>query len=136
MELDPEVLLPCPFCGGEAILLKDHKKLGLYVACTECAVCTITGKRDEATAAWNRRALTSSRSGETGWRELHTIIVDLFAPDQHFEGCLFKSNPRLPCQCGHNERMLRYRRAVERAKEIASKHDYLAAPLPTQEPKL
>lgn len=43
-------LLPCPFCGGEAMLefTKERKGLGAAVACG-CAEA-------EAIAAWNRRA--------------------------------------------------------------------------------
>ena len=55
---------------------------------------------------------------------LRQIIIDLFAPDQHYDGCMFKENPRLPCQCGFNRRRSRYRRAVEAAREIAAQHDY------------
>lgn len=66
--IDDVKLLPCPFCGGEAILLKDHKKFGLYVACTVCAACTITGTQPEAIAAWNRRA-SPAPSQHTGWSD-------------------------------------------------------------------
>lgn len=48
-------LLPCPFCGGEAILLKDHEKLGFYVACTACNVSGDTAIKTKACEAWNMR---------------------------------------------------------------------------------
>jgi Lar family restriction alleviation protein len=59
-----DVLKPCPFCGGEPILLKDHHKFGLYVACTECAACTVTAPQTEATIAWNRRAPTAKGASD------------------------------------------------------------------------
>ena len=56
-------LAGCPFCGGEAILLKDHAKLGLYVACTKCSACTITSRQSEAIQAWNRRTSVAAEGG-------------------------------------------------------------------------
>lgn len=49
-------LLRCPFCGGDAILLKDHHKLGFYVACTSCNVAGQTDLKLNAIDAWNKRA--------------------------------------------------------------------------------
>jgi hypothetical protein len=40
------------------MLLKDHKKLGIYAACSACYVCTETSSKDGAAAAWNRRIPT------------------------------------------------------------------------------
>jgi hypothetical protein len=56
--------------------------------------------------------------------EFHQIIVDLFAPE-HFDGCLFKNDSRMPCQCGNAGRIRRYFAAVERAKAVVVGHDYL-----------
>lgn len=55
--MNSPALLPCPFCNGEAIMLKDHTKMGFYIACTDCSACTITRPvKAEATADWNRRS--------------------------------------------------------------------------------
>lgn len=54
-ETGPGELLPCPFCGGEAVLCKPFAGRP-YVAC-ETSFCS--GPKDtaeEAIAAWNRRA--------------------------------------------------------------------------------
>lgn len=53
------------------------------------------------------------------------LIIDLFPPDHHFDGCLFKENRRLPCQCGYNERMRRFHAAKEKAEEIGRQWDYI-----------
>lgn len=54
-------LLPCPFCGGEAFMVKT-KRCGRYVACWDCNIATdeydtddIGSAYDKAVAAWNRR---------------------------------------------------------------------------------
>ena len=55
-------LLPCPFCGGEAAAYVEHSKFppGYYYG-VECDKCDArTGEfdhKEEAIAAWNRRAL-------------------------------------------------------------------------------
>lgn len=47
----------CPFCEGEAVMLRDHKKIGTYIACKECHCATETmATKDGATKVWNRRA--------------------------------------------------------------------------------
>lgn len=52
-----EKLLPCPFCGGKA---KVMLFLGNYgVACTKCCGAIVAAPeqtKQEAIAAWNRRA--------------------------------------------------------------------------------
>ena len=55
-------LKPCPFCGGEAIVVKTES-CGRYIGCWDCGGRTeefetdYTGSaRDKAIAAWNRRA--------------------------------------------------------------------------------
>lgn len=51
------------------------------------------------------------------------IILALFNPETgHKDGCLFKGNPNLPCQCGFSEVVGRYRAALRQAKEIATTH--------------
>ena len=55
-------LLPCPFCGGEAIVVKTER-CGRYVGCWDCGGRTeefetdyAGSAHDKAIAAWNRRA--------------------------------------------------------------------------------
>jgi len=45
-------LLPCPFCGGEA-RIKGKK---IYRVACGCTARTYGKTKDEAVAAWNRRA--------------------------------------------------------------------------------
>ena len=57
-----ENLLPCPFCGGEAIVVKTES-CGRYIGCWDCGGRTeefetdyAGSAHDKAIAAWNRRA--------------------------------------------------------------------------------
>ena len=55
-------LLPCPFCGGSAVLCRPS--IGRPYVCCDSKFCS--GPKDtpaEAIAAWNRRAPTTK--GET-----------------------------------------------------------------------
>lgn len=87
---------------------------------SRCTICLRVGGPELVETCRHRPEAPAVGEAE----RLRQIIVDLFAPDQHYDGCMFKENPRLPCQCGFNRRMNRYRRAVEVAREIAAKHDY------------
>lgn len=62
-----EKLLPCPFCGGEAIY-ESHDKLGFQrIRCTGCAVKTgyyAVNHGGNPAIDWNRRAPSGS-AGET-----------------------------------------------------------------------
>ena len=50
------VLLPCPFCGGEAEVLWCHNDVAAYVQCTECTTKTDTyNTRAFAADRWNTR---------------------------------------------------------------------------------
>ena len=53
-----EELLPCPFCGGDAVVVVTHPiSQGAYVRCKECRVLSMPcNTKAEAIAAWNRRA--------------------------------------------------------------------------------
>lgn len=47
-------LLPCPFCGGAAILRGHRTAPECWVAC-KCGACSDTGTKGRVIAAWNRR---------------------------------------------------------------------------------
>ena len=58
-----KTLLPCPFCGGEANLdeltptpYNDQHSTYYSVGCINCGIGFYENTKDEATAAWNRRA--------------------------------------------------------------------------------
>ena len=57
-------LLPCPFCGGEAVNDIDDETAAPYVVtCTRCAARTDWQYTpEEAAIAWNRRTPTSLRT--------------------------------------------------------------------------
>lgn len=58
-----EKLKPCPFCGGEAEIVKGRYANGTIVYKVRCANVTdckvlpetIFGEKEKAIAAWNRR---------------------------------------------------------------------------------
>lgn len=63
--MDERELLPCPFCGGRAVLRRGNRdKHGYYVVCHSCGGSTafysdrFTSREDNkkhAIEAWNRR---------------------------------------------------------------------------------
>ena len=59
-------LLPCPFCGGEAVVRRGNVSKLYYVRCSniECAALPITdgfSTEGQAARAWNRRAERTCR---------------------------------------------------------------------------
>lgn len=64
-----EKLLPCPFCGGEAIVSEHYNSMwrenptDFCVRCKKCLSATMRyySTRDKAIAAWNRRAERTGR---------------------------------------------------------------------------
>ena len=72
-----EGLLPCPFCGSSAVLLKTGH--AYYVQCTECLTQTAhfrkNGKED-AMKFWNRRASTEAQAeAREGEKPPHPQII-------------------------------------------------------------
>jgi len=88
-----ETLLPCPFCGSEAVLETTIGRKG-YDACVFCdcsaSVCSVTcddvsEAEIDAIAAWNRRAephwipVTERLPTECGY---YLSVVERIAPDE------------------------------------------------------
>lgn len=49
-------LLPCPFCGGEAVLTKGLCELDNYIVCVSCRTRTkFFNTKGSAITAWNTR---------------------------------------------------------------------------------
>ena len=68
---DAGVLVPCPFCGGEAMVEYDTIEPFEYVVfCGDCGVMTTTSEDEQvARLAWNTRApILSSEQMEKVWR--------------------------------------------------------------------
>lgn len=55
-----EELKPCPFCGGEAVLVDSGTDILIRCYCISCRNCRCNSDwlktRKEAIGAWNRRA--------------------------------------------------------------------------------
>lgn len=69
-------LLPCPFCGGEAIIhtVEPHTHViakfmpdyggGAFIECKSCT-CAISGETEqEAITTWNRRTCSCKKKGD------------------------------------------------------------------------
>ena len=62
-------LLPCPFCGGEEVILYDFDPFDGYqgdcrrwfARCRFCGANIERKSKEEATNAWNRRATDEQR---------------------------------------------------------------------------
>ena len=74
---DPIYLIPCPFCGGEAVLIKNPE--GFDTHCVKCSTCGCnTGaylggdSLQNAVDAWNRRA----NDDISFWEELQYMLRD------------------------------------------------------------
>lgn len=53
-------LLPCPFCGGGAIILGGYRHSPVFVHCVGCKTDSCYyDTEEEAAAAWNRRAVVT-----------------------------------------------------------------------------
>lgn len=95
-----EVLLPCPFCGGEACLcIGYHANTDAKVICKNCsAEGQLFGENDwsgdsfkeEAIAAWNRRAACQTPVVPTGYTLIPTDALKWL----HGEGDDFECKPQ------------------------------------------
>lgn len=47
--------LPCPFCGGQLLRIKNSGRWGWFVSCSCHAVGPSSNGPDEAVEAWNTR---------------------------------------------------------------------------------
>ena len=57
--MDKPELKPCPFCGEEAIIKKTRDAYSVCCIGSKCKVAAFTdwfATKEEAAAAWNRRA--------------------------------------------------------------------------------
>lgn len=61
-------LMPCPFCGGEALERGDpNARLARWVNCKTCNADMVGKTLDEAIAKWNRRSPVAEGGG---WRTI------------------------------------------------------------------
>ena len=69
-------LKPCPFCGGEAILM--HGAHAWEIHCLPCTASVSEMTKAEAIAAWNTRPTPDSAGDvvdyEPAWREMHDAL--------------------------------------------------------------
>lgn len=62
-------------------------------------------------------------SGSGAVANYRQILLDLFHPQtEHADGCLFKSDRRMPCQCGWSNIAIRYNAALRQARALAAAH--------------
>ena len=87
-----ETLLPCPFCGGEADIEEipgspfTNDPYMWAVGCEECNIGWYEETKEEAIAAWNRRAgddtnvaTNADRIRSMSDEELHKFLLDFEA---------------------------------------------------------
>ncbi len=55
----PDNLLPCPFCGGEAHMSGKFPHGQYYITCTGCRVSLWDDRQDKAIGHWNKRVKVS-----------------------------------------------------------------------------
>ena len=55
-------LKPCPFCGGEDVIITEYDAVVVFVQCDNCcATFPHFDSKEEAITAWNRRADTAQK---------------------------------------------------------------------------
>lgn len=66
-----EKLLPCPFCGGEALLGYDnHNQTAYWAQCSDCGIATLESfHKEEIIQLWNARVEKTCRwkPGREDW---------------------------------------------------------------------
>lgn len=85
---DATELLPCPFCGGEAVERSDYSMSPRYVYCWTCRASSgHYEKKDRALmfAAWNRRwsleraeAVMRKAQGQGTLNDAFSVLEDYF----------------------------------------------------------
>lgn len=92
-DLGGVVLLPCPFCGGEAYWRNGRRGPSFYVTCKNCEVIgPVTVTLDTAITAWNTRANSAEIAGALRdaerFRWLREHVTDRFVRNNEHEPCL------------------------------------------------
>ena len=116
---DAPKLLPCPFCGGAAVLdpgeITRAECGGDECPMDECYTELLP--RDEAIAAWNRRASVPAPATAADWEmvaELADVAADLTV------GAIEEA------ECGRYGNMARRREAVRRIDSVIRSGDLAA----------
>ena len=74
-----EYLKPCPFCNGNAYVVKDYSNYAHASYCVRCSRCfTQTDAyitRSDAVDAWNNRAEKTSTINANAWNDALRALV-------------------------------------------------------------
>lgn len=122
--MDSSELLPCPFCGGAAMLtgLGYDGPADCYDVYVQCSICDSEGQSrlvdksagwdeadsvSEAIAAWNRRTPTHRTAGET-----HELVAWLLAEGQRAEDFAPRYQAASPFRIVWEERAKKLREAA------------------------
>ena len=85
-------LLPCPFCGGQAI--SAELNAGLFrVGCTICgAIAAPCARRDAAVTAWNHRTVrpATPHKSSCAFRYLEHVVESLELDPRHAAGAILE----------------------------------------------
>jgi len=96
---DTTKLLPCPFCGNEATILREPSRNAWWVECDWCGARSAETDKESVGAAeiWNRRHVASPPPGEEEVERWARIIcekqgLDPDAPDNNVADGVFLPN--------------------------------------------